>query len=297
MTRRGSVALFGGLGYLGQALHGHLLRNNIDSWIIGRQNSNEAAFAADCRYRSSEPSLENAVEGASTVFHFATLTTPSIGEKKPLLDLENVKMTLSLAEACAKKHVRHLVFASSGGTVYGELKKPATESAPTHPICSYGVGKLGSELFLSHFARRSAVHVTVLRISNVYGGGQVQKGEQGVVSYLYNQIVRGETADLLGDTVRDYIYIEDVMHAFGNAISSSDPFRILNISTGVGTRLTRLATQLAQLMGKKARFIVNKRRPFDVAYNVLRNDRAQAVLNWQPTYSLREGLSIYLREQ
>src|SRR5258708_39903368 len=102
MSKPGPIAIFGGMGYLGQALYRHLVSKKIDSWVIGRQNAKEAILPEDSHYRSSQPSLEQAVSGAGTVFHFASVTTPAVGGKKALLHLENVGVTLSFAGASAK---------------------------------------------------------------------------------------------------------------------------------------------------------------------------------------------------
>jgi UDP-glucose 4-epimerase len=289
----GAIAILGGMGYLGQALQSRLAQKNRTYWAIGRQNAKDIS-GGENRYRCFEPSLPQALQAASTVFHLASVTTPALGEKKPSLDVDNIALTLSLTEACEKAGVHHLVFASSGGTVYGELTQPATEESPARPICSYGIAKLACEQYLAHFARRSKVHVTVLRMSNVYGGNQIKKGEQGVIGYLRNQIVAGQSIRLFGDTVRDYIYIDDTINAFERVLEHSVSFRVLNISTGIGTRLSDLAKLASRLMKKETSIMIDERRPFDLDYNVLNNTFAQQVLKWRPAFSLEQGLDRYL---
>lgn len=292
----GSVAIVGGRGYLGQALYDHLAGQGNHCWIVGRQSAAEIGQIASSQYRSSSPNLENAISGASTVVHLATVTTPAIGAIDPNLDLENIKFTLSLLNACSKEKVRHLIFASSGGTVYGESSAPVDEQYPTNPMCSYAIAKVACENYLCMFASASSTMVSILRMSNPYGGRQITKGGQGVINYLATQIAANQEISLFGDTVRDYVYIEDVVSAFSLAIEHPGKFEIYNISTGVGTFLVDLAQIVARILNKDARLVVGELRPYDLNCNVLKNEKAKSMLGWSPKYQLEDGLKEYLKE-
>ena len=288
------IAIVGGRGYLGRALHEHLVAQGLHCWIVGRQSVAEAGISAG--YRSSSLSLEKAVAGATTVVHLATVTTPAIGAANPHLDAENIDFTLLLLDACAREKVKHLIYVSSGGTVYGEVSSPVDEQQATHPLCSYAIAKVACENYLRLFASTSSLMVTILRVSNAYGGHQVKKGDQGVVSYLSTQIARKQDVSLLGNTVRDYVYVKDVVNAFTSAIASPRKFEIYNISTGVGTSLVELARTISRLLNKEVRVEVGELRPYDLNYNVLRNDKAISMLGWEPKYCLEDGLNEYLKE-
>lgn len=288
------VAIVGGRGYLGQALHARLAAHGIQAWVIGRQSAAQIDPSYSARYRSSTPSLQRAVAGAATVVHLATLTTPEIGEENPALDAENIKFTLSLIDACLKEKVTHLVYASSGGAIYGEAREPVDELHPVNPKCSYAIGKLASEHYLRLFASTASADVTILRMSNPFGGSQVKKGGQGVVSYLANQIARDQPILLYGNTVRDYVYIDDVAGAFLQAMKHSTGFQIYNISTGVGTYLADLAGFVARRLKRELRMDVGGLRSFDLPYNVLKNGKAALELDWRPKHTLEEGLDSLL---
>lgn len=290
-----NVAIVGGRGYLGQALYDYLTGRGIHCWIVGRQSAIEVGQVSAPQYRSSSPSLEKSISGASTVVHVATVTTPAVGAENPNLDVENIRFTLSLLNACSNEKVKHLIYASSGGTVYGETKAPVDEQHPTNPKCSYAIAKTACEQYLRLFASTSPTMVTVLRIGNLFGGRQIKKGGQGVVSYLVSQIVRTQEVALFGNTVRDYVYIDDVTGAFHSAMEHSRQFSIYNISTGVGTYLVDLAKIVARMLKKEARLVVGGLRPYDVAYNVLKNEKAKSVLGWYPRYTLENGLEEYLK--
>ncbi|MHB1688296.1 MAG: NAD-dependent epimerase/dehydratase family protein [Ignavibacteriaceae bacterium] len=290
------VAIVGGRGYLGQVLYDHLGGQGIHCWIVGRQSAVEASLTTSAEYRSSSPSLEKSISGATTVVHLATVTTPAIGAVDPNLDVENIRFTLSLLKACAKEEVAHLIYASSGGTVYGEASAPVDEQQPTNPMCSYAIAKVACENYLRVFASTSSTMVTILRVSNPYGGHQIKKGGQGVISYLATQIAKDQDVVLFGNTVRDYIFIGDVVSAFSLAMARPGKFEIYNISTGVGSCLVDLAQSVARILNKNARLTVGELRPYDLNYNVLRNEKARSMLGWEPKYRLEDGLKVYLRE-
>jgi UDP-glucose 4-epimerase len=289
-----SVAIVGGLGYLGQALAARLQSDCQQYWIVGRQSPPDILMKGEA-YQSSSPHLAPAISGAYTVFHMATLSTPSLGDANPMLDVENIRFTLSLINACKQERVQHLVFLSSGGTVYGESSTPRNEDDATHPCCSHGIGKITCEHYLRLFSLRNGTNVTVLRIGNVYGGSQRAKGGQGVVGYLKERLIKGQTVHLYGNTVRDYVYIGDVIEAFLQTLKNPKGFRLYNIGTGVGTELIALATMAAEILLIKPSLEIADRRPYDLAYNVLNCTRANEELGWIANTPLREGLIKYLR--
>jgi UDP-glucose 4-epimerase len=289
-----SVAVIGGFGYLGQALAARLRADGQRYWIVGRQSPPDIIMNEEA-YRSSSPHLAPAISGAHTVFHMATLSTPSLGDANPMLDVENIRFTLALIHACKQEKVRHLVFLSSGGTVYGESSTPRSENDATHPCCSHGIGKLTCEHYLHLLTLRTGMNVTVLRIGNVYGGLQRAKGGQGVVGYLKERLNSRQPIHLYGNTVRDYIYIGDVVEAFLQVLKKPKGFRLYNIGTGVGTELIALANMAAEIIGVRTSLDIMERRPYDLAYNVLNCTRAKEDLRWTAGTSLREGLTKSLR--
>ena len=165
------------------------------------------------------------------------------------------------------------------------------EQHPANPKCSHAIGKLACEHYLRLFASTASANVTILRMSNPFGGSQVKKGGQGVISFLANQIARDQPVSLFGNTVRDYVYIDDVANAFLKAIEHPAGFRIYNISTGVGTTLVELAKLVARRLGKTGRAKVGGMRPFDLHYNVLKNGAGSVLsgINDVRKYELWKG--------
>jgi len=294
--RNEKIAIVGGRGYLGQALYKHLFEQDYICWVVGRQSAVEVGGMTSASYRSSSLSLDESIAGATTVVHLATVTTPALGASNPHLDAENITFTLSLIDACVRENVRHLIYVSSGGTVYGEASRPLDEEQAANPLCSYAIAKLACENYLRLFASTSSTMVTILRVSNAYGGDQVKKGNQGVVSYLATQIAANRNILLFGNTVRDYVYIKDLLSAFSLAIDCPQQFEIYNISTGEGTSLVELTHIVARMLNKDVRLEIDKPRPYDLSYNALINEKAKSMLGWEPAYRLDEGLKEYLKE-
>ncbi|MDX8400437.1 MAG: NAD-dependent epimerase/dehydratase family protein, partial [Gallionellaceae bacterium] len=273
----------------------HLFEQNLNCWVVGRQSTVEVGGITSASYRSSSLSLDESIAGATTVVHLATVTTPATGASNPHLDAENIKFTLSLIDACARENVRHLIYVSSGGTVYGEASSPLDEEQAANPLCSYAITKLACENYLRLFASASSTMVTILRVSNAYGGDQIKKGGQGVVSYLATQIAANKNVSLFGNTVRDYVYIKDLLSAFSLAIACPQQFEIYNISTGAGTSLVELTHNVARVLNKDVQLELGELRPYDLVYNVLINEKAKSMLGWEPAYRLDDGLKEYLK--
>lgn len=281
------VAIVGGSGYLGSAICKHFDASGIPFWVVGRENQGKLPW----EFRSSQD-LPLALDGARTIIHLASLTTPATGELDPSLDLKNIEFTIRLAQAGKSVGCERIIFASSGGTIYGELPEtPASEEILPNPSCSYGISKLASEFYLRNAALGGGPKAVMLRISNLYGGSQHVKGDQGVISFLMGAISDGREFRLWGNTVRDYIHIDDVARAFLYALRYDGPTDItLNVSTGIGTSLVDLVEIIARAYGRPAHYQIGARRLFDLGYNVLDNHKIRRELGWSPRISIEEGL-------
>lgn len=288
------IAVIGGAGYLGSHVCKNLEMESIPFWVVGRSD----VYSGVYDYRHTAHSLCDALEGAKTVFHLASRTTPATGEKDPSLDIENIRFTMDLINASKKVGAKRIVYSSSGGTIYGNTDgKIATEETIPYPSCSYAIAKLASENYLRLASKDGELSTVILRISNLYGGVQQVKGDQGVIGYLLKNITSTDNVYLFGNTIRDYIYIEDVCRAFLlAAFSKIEHCDVINISSGSGTSLSELVDLISNILGKELDFIQRSRRPFDLEYNVLSNHKAKTVLGWAPLVSLKKGLTSCIQE-
>jgi UDP-glucose 4-epimerase len=286
------IAIVGGTGYIGNSLYRHFSSLGLEVWVVGRRDKTPSS---DPSYRSLAIGLAPAVQGATTVIHCASATTPAIGYEHPELDAENVLFTIELAKACVKVEVKNLIFTSSGGTVYGEKTEASSENDALAPISSYGIGKVASESHLRLIAASSKLNIRVLRVGNPYGRVDSYASEiGGVVPYFIRQIIKKEPVTLFGNTVRDYIYIDDLVAAYTLCLEDFNGFDVFNIASGQGTSLKELLGIIAPVLKRPSCFELVDIRPFDVSFNVLNIDQAKRILRWEPKFTLNEGIFTYV---
>lgn len=230
---------------------------------------------------------------ADALVHLAWTSTPASSN----LDIEgevraNVLGTISLFQAAARSGVSNIVFASSGGQVYGEMKGQAyAEDSPTHPKSAYGVGKLACEKFLEVISRQHGIVHHSLRISNLFGEGQKLKEGFGIIPTVINKILNDEPIDVFGTDpmVRDFVHVSDVVDsillALFNPVGGA-----FNIGSGKGCEIVSLIDLIAELIGKPAIKNFQERRISDPRRVVLDIQMAMQRLAWQPKLSLEEGL-------
>lgn len=243
---------------------------------------------------SNAADLERVIRDCEVVFHLVSTTLPQTSNEDPLFDLEsNVGGTLRLLDIARKMAVRKIVFASSGGTVYGVPRTtPIDEGHATEPICAYGVSKLAIEKYLELYRVLHGLEYSVLRIANPYGVGQSPYSKQGAIAVFLSKALSGETIEIWGDgrVVRDYLYVADVAEAMLGAAQYTGSHRIFNIGSGCGHSLVEIVSAIEHVLGRRVerRFLAG--RSFDVPSNVLAIDRARAELGWSPRTALDEGL-------
>jgi len=202
----------------------------------------------------------------------------------------NVMGGLSLLQACADAGVRRLVFASSGGAIYGDQDRyPCREDAPARPNSPYGVAKLSFEHYAHAFAAAGlrAVH---LRLANVYGPRQDPRGEAGVIAIFSERMLAGQRPRVFGDgsQTRDYVFVEDVARAFRAGLRARPG--VYNIGTARETSVNALVREIAARTGYFGRPRHEPPIGGEVRRNVLDIRRARRILGWRPRVRLDEGL-------
>jgi UDP-glucose 4-epimerase len=230
------------------------------------------------------------------VSHQAAQTSVAISAREPLRDAEiNVLGSLNIFQACALHRTKKVVFASTGGAIYGEVPdgKRATTDWMPNPLSPYACSKFAVENYLNAYAHERGLKSTVLRYANVYGPRQDPHGEAGVVAIFTQRVLAGEPIQInarkvLGDDgcVRDYVYVGDVVKANLLAIEDKLPRSPVNVCTGDATTTLALARMLETVTQKPLELRQGARREGDVERSVL--EPATTLLG-QPV-SLREGL-------
>ncbi|MBT4886092.1 MAG: NAD-dependent epimerase/dehydratase family protein [Planctomycetaceae bacterium] len=243
------------------------------------------------------------------VCHQAAQLSVSRSVREPLLDADiNCLGLLSVLDAAVATDCKRMVFASSGGVLYGDVTEPALETAPANPLSPYGITKWAGEKYLNFFAREHGLTSVALRYSNVFGPRQNPHGEAGVVAIFCKQFLNGHAAHINGDGkyVRDYVYGPDVAAAnlaaveLSKASFASEKVVSLNIGTGIGTDVNELEEKLRTHIGLLRECAGERKilpgpehgpeRVGDLRSNLLDASLASNVLGWKPTHSLDEGL-------
>jgi len=237
--------------------------------------------------------VREALDGAQWVFHLVSTTLPATSNKNRVFDVQsNLVAGVELLESAVEAGVEKLLFASSGGTVYGiPSRLPAREGDAEFPIVSYGVIKLAMEKYCRLFRHQYGLAAISLRLANPYGPRH-HGLSQGAVSVFLKRLRAGEPITIWGDgrVVRDYIYIGDVTAAFLAAARYGGPHDLFNIGSGQGVSLNELVALLAEVCGRELTPLYTEARRFDVPAVVLDTGLAQRELAWRPHTGLREGV-------
>lgn len=240
--------------------------------------------------------LTKALTGMQLVIHLAGSAVPADADRDPSGDLQAALLASArLATAMEQSGVRHLLLASSGGTVYGEpAYLPIDEAHPTRPVSAHGKSKLAIERHLAACARRQGWRLGILRLANPYGEQQRQDGRQGVISHFLRQHLNGQPVDIWGDgqIIRDYLHISNVADAFARLVVYSGASALFNIGSGQGLSLNALIDRIERVCGSRVKRRYRSRRAFDVSRNVLDSTLAGRELGWQARLSLDEGLRL-----
>lgn len=272
------VLLLGGAGFIGSALATRLQRYKVPLHIVGRHNVNQ---------------LELLVPQCRTVIHMASATTPGSSAQHANLEVGNLVLTLRLLDLLRAQPQTHLIFFSSGGTVYGNTQPlPVTEDCPIAPLSNHGAGKAAQESFCQ--ALRAQGHaITILRPSNAYGPGQSLKSGFGLVRTLLEHSRLGTALEIWGDgeNVRDYIYIDDIVEATLRLINQPRDGDTYNLSSGRGYSINQVKDVVEQVCGRTIRTTYKPPRSTDVRRVVLDNARLNASLMWQPGVVLNDGVA------
>lgn len=289
----------GGAGFIGSHLVDKLIEQNhqvvvIDNLATGKKE-NINSGAKFYQYSITDPKISNIFkkEKPQIVFHFAAHIEARESVKYPIFDAEtNILGSLNVLENCRKFGVKKIIFASSGGEIYGDAKViPTPEDYQPSPISPYGVSKLAIEKYLYSYLKMYSINFTALRYGNVYGPRQNPYGEAGVIAIFLNKMLNGEQPFIHGSgkQTKDYIFIEDVISAT-IYISKKNINGVINIATSKETSVLEIFNKLKKLTDLEVR---ERHIPLPISgfkRGALSIKMAKKVINWQPRYNLEKGL-------
>lgn len=292
------VLVTGASGFLGRALVPALLDLGETVIAIGRR---ACPFPPHARLiwrqldlAESSASLGELLGGVNTIYHLSWSTIPSDSNLAPCEDARiNIIGAVRLLENVECGALPRVVFASSGGTVYGRLfQTPASEDHPLNPLSAYGVSKRAVESYLEFFARLGKICPISLRFGNVYGPGQDVTRPFGAVTHFTWRALSGAPVALFGDgsVIRDYVYIDDAVDALVRAGHVERASHTLNIGSGEGRTLNDVIAALQMHFHKPIKVEHRPARPFDAPVSVLDSAKARREIGWSPRIKFEEGV-------
>ena len=241
--------------------------------------------------------LADVIEKArpAVIFHLAAQIDVRSSVADPRRDANiNVLGTINLAASARTAGVGKIVFASSGGSIYGDdAPLPVPETAPIEPLSPYAVSKVAGELYLNSFSRLHGLRCTHLAFANVYGPRQDSHGEAGVVAIFARALLGGQPTRVFGDggNTRDYVFVGDVVDALMLAAGDVGDRLRFNIGTGIQTSDRELHSLVAAAVGCHDEPLSAPARPGDLRSSALDRSRAEAVLGWRPAHDLAGGIA------
>lgn len=230
--------------------------------------------------------------GAQAIVHLAAQADVRVSVSEPARDAAvNVLGTVQVLEAARGVGAR-VVFASTGGAIYGECERPAREDDPCLPLSPYGAAKLAGEGYLGAFARLYGVPHVALRFGNVFGPRQDPHGEAGVVAIFLGRLLDGEPCRIFGDgsQSRDYVYVGDVTRATLAALDG-EIGGVLNVGTGIATSVLELYEVCRWVAGSDADPVHEAARAGELGRSVLDGELAAATIGFRAETSLAAGVA------
>ena len=294
------ILVTGGAGFIGSNIVDELIEKKhkvviVDNLATGniRNVNKKAKFykVSVCDKKKIDEIFKK--EKIDIVIHHAAQLDVRKSVADPCFDADvNIKGALNILEACKNTKVKKIIFASSGGTIYGECgSKAPDEKAFANPLSPYGVAKLSVEHYIKAYSALYGLKYTILRYANVYGPRQDVNGEAGVVAIFIGRMSQNKEFFIFGDgkQLRDYVYVKDVVSANIKSLTKGNN-EVINIGTNKTTSVTKLAQELSKIIGYAKKPVFKPKRNGELFKSFLNISKAKKVLGWQPKVDIIKGL-------
>lgn len=303
----GTVLVTGAAGFVGSHVCDRLLAEGRRVVGVDDLTSGRIANLGEARSYGKEFSFEHLdirADGLSALFerhhpevvmHLAAQASVNVSAEDPRLDADvNILGTLNVLRCAMAAETRKIVYAASGGTIYGEQRRlPAKETAApgSRPLSAYGVSKKAAGDYLWLYQRFKSMEHTQLALANVYGPRQDPRGEAGVIAIFAGRMLKGERCSINGDgnQTRDFVFVADVADAFSRAIDRGSG-KLVNVGTGLETSVNLLHRMLAEICGVDEEPEFGSLPSGEVRRSVLDPSLAEQELGWRPWTHLEDGL-------
>ena len=299
----------GGAGFVGSNLVDRLLAEGHEVDVIDDLSRGTLANLADARAsaegalkihrhdirsRDTVPLMER--RAPDIVVHLAAQIDVRVSVSDPVLDAEiNIIGFLNVLEGARAAGSSKVIFASSGGTIYGDVPDealPIRESQPQRPVSPYGITKRAATDYLHAYRELYQLDFTSLAFANIYGPRQDPHGEAGVVAIFSQLLLQGRQCTVFGDgaQTRDYVFVDDAVDAIVRATERGGGL-LCNIGTGVETTVLEVHDSVARAVGVRAQPIFAHARPGELQRSALDPGRAAMQLGWQPFTPFDDGVA------
>jgi UDP-glucose 4-epimerase len=302
----------GGAGFIGSNLVDRLLAEGHEVDVVDDFSTGSLANLSEAR-KSGDRALHihhlditapavvelMARRRPQLVFHLAAQADVRVSVARPAHDANvNIIGSLHVLEGARQAGAERVVFAASGGTLYGDPSPddlPVRESHPQQPLSPYGVSKKSVIDYLGAYRELHALEFCALALANVYGPRQDPHGEAGVVAIFAKRLLRGEEVTVYGDgeQTRDFVFVDDVVDAFVRA-STRGGGLVCNVGTGTETSVNLLLATMAEVAGTEVTAVKAPLRPGELLRSSLDVERAAIQLGWRPWTDLADGVRAVL---
>ena len=294
------VLITGGAGFIGSHMVNRMIQEGnevivVDNLVTGKKkNINKAARFHKMDILSPKLGKLLQKEKPAVISHHAAQIDVRRSLADPLFDAQvNILGLLNLLEHAVHSGVKRMIFASSGGAIYGEQQTfPAPETHPTRPISPYGITKLTCEHYLYYYQQVRGLSSVCLRYGNVYGPRQDPFGEAGVVAIFTQKMLSGEQPVINGNGLqtRDYVFVEDVVEAH-SAMINSELEGIFNVGTGKETSVNELFGFLSKATHFNQKEVYGPEKRGELTRSLLDYGKLNKATDWEPRVSVEEGLT------
>jgi UDP-glucose 4-epimerase len=295
------ILLLGGAGFVGRALTSRLKGLKKEYYIIGRSVSTMLGKASEEYYVASLDNaqvLKELLPRCRIVVHLASDTTPGVSALQPAFEAtSNLLPSLRLLEILQDYPHITLIYVSTGGAIYGDCHGvKVAEDMGLSPLSYYGAGKAAFETFIHAYTKQTGNHAIILRPSNFYGPDQPYRPGFGIIPTIFYNLSTSKTMEVWGDgeTVRDYLYIDDFVDCCVKIIDKLkvvNKSAIYNVGSGEGVSLNTLFSTIESISGREIKRIYRSARAVDVNRIVLDSARIQNDYLWKSKTDLYSGLS------
>jgi len=294
------ILFTGGAGFIGSNVvdalidlgHDVVVVDNLSSGFKRNLNPKARFYKLGIGDRELSDVFER--EKPEIVGHHAAQIDVRKSSEDPVTDARNnILGSLNIITNCCKFNVRRIIYASTGGAIYGDPEYlPADERHPVNPISQYGVSKHTVEHYLYLYSAMYRLDYVALRYANVYGPRQNPFGEAGVVAIFAIQMLTGKRSTIFGpgDKTRDYIHISDVVAANIRALDRGTN-SVINIGTGVETSDQEVFDTLAEVLEYRESPVYAPVRKGEVYRICLKCSKARDLLDWSPRLSFKDGIA------